>query len=92
MNARDYNFDNTPWDSPVEYTFDCKNPPKVIDRLRDMKQLRSDAQLCRLLQVTPPIISKIRTGRMKISAGLMIRIHEVYQLPFSELRGMLAEQ
>ena len=55
MNARDFNY-NQGWESPVEYTFECKNPPRMIDRLRDMKQLRSDAQLCRLPQVTPPII------------------------------------
>jgi transcriptional regulator with XRE-family HTH domain len=79
-------------DLPVEYTFQPTNPPGWIDRLREMKHLHSDAQLCRVLQVPPPMISKIRTGRINVSAGLMIRIHEVFQLPISELRRMMSEQ
>ncbi|MCS0810670.1 helix-turn-helix domain-containing protein [Massilia agilis] len=75
----------------MEYTFSCANPQRWIDRLREMKQLRSDAQLCRVLQVPPPMISKIRTGRINVSAGLMIRIHEVYNLPISDLRRMMSE-
>jgi transcriptional regulator with XRE-family HTH domain len=89
MNARDDILSNR--EIPVEATFACSNPPRLIERLREMKQLRSDAQLCRVLQVPPPMISKIRTGRINISAGLMIRIHEVFQLPIAELRRMVAE-
>jgi hypothetical protein len=37
------------------------------------------------------MISKIRTGRINISAGLMIRIHEVYQLSIAELRKLMSE-
>lgn len=91
MNAN-YNQRLSTREVPVEYTFSPSNPPGWIDRLREMKQLRSDAQLCRVLQVPPPMISKIRTGRISVSAGLMIRIHEVFQLPISELRKMMAEQ
>jgi hypothetical protein len=91
MNARDNVQFNQAGDFPVEYAFSCPNPPRLIERLRELKQLRSDAQLCRVLQVPPPMISKIRTGRINVSAGLMIRIHEVFQLPISELRKMMSE-
>jgi hypothetical protein len=91
MNAIDNAVIHSRWEVPVEYTFSCSNPPRLIDRLREMKQLRSDAQLCRVLQGPPPMTSKIRTGRINISAGLMIRIHEVYQLSIDELRRMMAE-
>jgi hypothetical protein len=37
------------------------------------------------------MISKIRTGRIAISAGLLIRIHEVFGLPIPELRKLIAE-
>jgi transcriptional regulator with XRE-family HTH domain len=91
MNARD-NFQYLPGgDFPVEYAFSPSNPSRLLERLRELKQLRSDAQLCRVLQVPPPMISKIRTGRINVSAGLMIRIHEVFQLPISELRRMMSE-
>jgi hypothetical protein len=91
MNANDNAAVMSRWEVPVDYAFTCPNPPRLIERLRDMKQLRSDAQLCRVLQVPPPMISKIRTGRINISAGLLIRIHEVFQLPIPELRRMIAE-
>ncbi|MGZ5199817.1 MAG: helix-turn-helix domain-containing protein [Telluria sp.] len=92
MNARDNYQYLSHRELPVEYTFQPTNPPGWIDRLRAMKQLHSDAELCRVLQVPPPMISKIRTGRINVSAGLMIRIHEVFQLPIDELRRMMAEQ
>ncbi len=92
MNARDPYHYLAHRELPVEYTFQPTNPPGWIDRLREMKHLHSDAQLCRVLQVPPPMISKIRTGRINVSAGLMIRIHEVFQLPISELRRMMTEQ
>jgi hypothetical protein len=91
MNAHDNAHYQVAGEFPVEYAFSPSNPPRLIERLRELKQLRSDAQLCRVLQVPPPMISKIRTGRINISAGLMIRIHEVFQLPISELRKMMLE-
>jgi hypothetical protein len=91
MNAHDNIHYHAGHDFPVEYAFTCPNPPRLIERLRELKQLRSDAQLCRVLQVPPPMISKIRTGRINVSAGLMIRIHEVFELPISELRKMMSE-
>lgn len=91
MNAKETAVTASGWEVPVEYTFACADAARLIDRLREMKQLRSDAQLCRVLQVSPPMISKIRTGRINISAGLLIRIHEVYQLSIAELRKLMAE-
>lgn len=40
-------------------------------------QLKNDAALARLVEVAPPVISKIRRGRLDIGPSMMIRIHEV---------------
>lgn len=76
---------------PVEYDFDCPAPSQLLDRLRDLRRIRTDAALSRLLGIKPPTLSKIRTGKAKITAAVVLRIHEVYGLPVSDLRTMLAQ-
>lgn len=76
---------------PVEYTFTCTNPARLLDRLRDLRLLRTDAELAHLLGVTAPTLSKIRCGKSQISAAVVLRIHEVFRLPTSRLRAMLTD-
>lgn len=76
---------------PVEYDFACPNPSQLIDRLRELQRIRTDAALSRLLGIKPPTLSKIRTGKAKITAAVVLRIHEVYGLPVSDLRSMMAQ-
>lgn len=73
----------------IDYDFTCANPALVIDRLRDLHKLRNDAELSRVLGVQPPTLSKIRAGKSNFSAGLILRIHEVFGLPVADLRSML---
>lgn len=76
---------------PLEYTFTCTNPARLLDHLRDLRLLRTDAELAYLLGVTAPTLSKIRRGKAQISAAVVLRIHEVFRLPTSRLRAMLAD-
>jgi plasmid maintenance system antidote protein VapI len=72
----------------VENKQDC-NPNRLLDALIQRKQLKNDAALCRVLQVAPPLISKIRHGRTGISADVMIRMHDAFEIPISELRQLM---
>ncbi|NHQ93337.1 helix-turn-helix transcriptional regulator [Janthinobacterium lividum] len=47
---------------------------------------KNDAALARALEVAPPVISKIRHGRLPIGASLLIRMHEVFDVPIRELK------
>ncbi|MYM31506.1 hypothetical protein GTP58_24535 [Duganella sp. CY15W] len=49
-----------------------RNP--LLDHLLDMNNLVNDAALARVLEVAPPVISKIRNNRMPVGASLRIRI------------------
>lgn len=62
----------------------------LINVLLERGQLKNDAALCRLLKIAPPRVSKIRHGRIVPSSDLILRIHEVFHIPISEIRQILA--
>jgi transcriptional regulator with XRE-family HTH domain len=57
----------------------------IVDRLR----LKNDAALCRVLDVSPPVISKIRHGKLEIGATMLIRIHEASGLSLKDIKKYL---
>lgn len=75
---------------PVEHDFSCANPERMLDRLRDLRRLRTDAELACLLGITTPTLSRIRRGQMRISAAVLLRMHEDFGLATDELRAMLS--
>lgn len=76
-------------DDTIQTSFSCADPTRVIDHLLDIKQLRNDAELSRLLGVAPPTISKIRSGKSSISAAVVLRIHEAFGMPVADLRALM---
>lgn len=65
------------------------DPNRLLDALRERKQLKNDAELCRALDVAPPLISKIRNRKLAISPALMIRMHDTFDMPINELRRLM---
>jgi hypothetical protein len=47
-----------------------------LDTVLNEHRIRNDAQLALLLEVSPPVISKIRNGWMSIGPSLLIAIEE----------------
>jgi hypothetical protein len=68
------------------------NPSKFLDTMRDNLRLKNDAALCRELEVLPPVISKIRHGRLSVGGALLIRIHEVTGLSIADLLFLLGDR
>jgi len=58
----------------------------LLDTLVLQHSLKNDAALARALEVAPPVISKIRHGRLPIGASLLIRMHEVFDVSIRELK------
>lgn len=48
---------------------------------------RYDAGLARALEVAPPVISKIRHGRLPVAAGMVLRIHLLTDMPIREIKS-----
>ncbi len=67
-------------------------PDRLFDTLLKQMKLNSDAELSRVLGVVPAVISKTRNKLVPVSAGLLVRIHEVSELSIQELRRLMGDK
>ena len=68
------------------------NPNHLLDVIRGKMQLKNDAALSRALEVGPPTISKIRNHYLPIGASMLIRMHELTDIPIRELRDLMGDR
>lgn len=68
------------------------DPNRLMDSLVERMHLANDAALARTLDVTPPVISKMRHGRIPIGASMLIRMHEETGLSVKELRELMGDR
>jgi transcriptional regulator with XRE-family HTH domain len=61
---------------------------KLIDSLISAQHLKNDAALSRALGVAPPVISKLRNGRLPIGPTLLIKIHDAFDMPIKAIRAL----
>ena len=62
---------------------------KLLDEVKKRYEVKNDAELSRKLDVPPPTISKIRSGKVNVSADMILRIHENFGMPVKEIRELL---
>ena len=68
------------------------DPDHLLATLIERLNLKNDAALSRALEVSPPVISKIRHRRLPVTASLLIRMHEVSALSIKELRLLMGDR
>ena len=68
------------------------NPDNLLDTLIKQLRLKNDAALSRLLEIAPPVISKIRHRRLPIGASLLIRMHEASDISIKDLRVLMGDR
>ena len=68
------------------------NTNHLLDILLGKMQLKNDAALSRMLEVAPPVISKIRHHRLPVGASLLIRMHEVTGMSIRDLRDLMGDR
>jgi plasmid maintenance system antidote protein VapI len=68
------------------------DPDQLLASLIGRLNLKNDAALSRALEVSPPVISKIRHRRLPVTASLLIRMHEVSTLSIAELRQLMGDR
>lgn len=61
---------------------------KLLDELQSRFEIKNDRQLAAKLDISTPVVSRVRNGKCKVSADIIIRIHEVFGLPIAEIKGM----
>lgn len=59
---------------------------KFLNTLLERFMLKNDAALARALDVAPPVISKLRHGKLRIGDSMLVRVHELTDLPIREIR------
>lgn len=74
---------------PLGQTYE---PNRLLNLLVQKMQLKNDAALSRMLEVAPPIISKIRHHHLPVSASLLIRMHEATGLTVGDLRILMGDR
>ena len=67
-------------------------PHCLLDHVLRRQRLKNDAELSRRLLLAPSSISKIRRGRCGVSAEVMLRVHEAFDIPIAELKQLNAAQ
>ncbi|MCL1886977.1 MAG: hypothetical protein FWG01_03450 [Betaproteobacteria bacterium] len=68
------------------------DPNNLLSAVIKQLNLKNDAALSRALDVSPPVISKIRHKRLPIGASMLIRMHEISDLSIGELRELMGDQ
>ena len=66
------------------------NPANVLDAIIAKLKLKNDAALSRVLEVAPPVISKIRHRTLPIGATILLRMHEASAISIRELRALMS--
>lgn len=69
-----------------------RNNNALLDLLINVMALKNDAGLARVLEVAPPVISKIRHGRLPVGATFLISAHEESGLPIKEMKQVLYQE
>jgi len=62
---------------------------ELLDRLIIEMSLKNDAGLARVLEVAPPVISKIRHGHLSFGATLLISAHEESGMSIKKMKSIL---
>ncbi|MFT5645028.1 MAG: plasmid maintenance system antidote protein VapI [Janthinobacterium sp.] len=65
-------------------------PNKLLDTLIEAMNLKNDAELCRVLEVQPPIVSKIRHQKLAVGATILLRMHEKSDISIRQLKELSA--
>ena len=69
-------------------TIETRN--SLLDEIMELMCLKNDAALAKLLNVAPPVISKIRHGKLPIGATIALSIHEETGMSFDLIKGILS--
>ena len=62
----------------------------LLDHLLRVTGVKNDARLGKLLQLSPPVISKVRSGKLNVSDAFILRVHETLEIPVRQIRAILA--
>lgn len=66
-----------------------KRPHKLLDKIKELYNLKTDAALANLLDSDAPYISKVRSGKLRNSPELILRVHDATGLSIAEIKSFM---
>ena len=69
-----------------------KNPNKLLDHLRAIGLGKDDGAIAKRLNITPPVISRLRTGKKRITPKIILAIYDVTDLSIEQIRELAKEK
>lgn len=67
----------------------AQNPNHFIDSILVIMHLKNDAALSRATQLSAPAVSKLRHGRLPVTAATLITLHDYTGMTIGQLRELL---
>ncbi len=64
---------------------------QLLDWVRLRLQLKTDRQLCQALGLHAPVISKLRHGRVRLGAAVLVRILDVTNTQLCDLPSLVSQ-
>lgn len=62
----------------------------LLDTLKGMLNEKTDAALARRLEIAPPVVSRLRSGKLPLGPIVLLSMHEESGLSFGDLRALAA--
>ena len=69
-----------------------KNNSFLLDYLLKEYKIKNDRQLSKLIDISTPSISLMRSGKMKISNSTILKIHKQFGLSVDKIEQYLKKQ
>ena len=76
----------------AEETIEAYDPNRLLDHLIKHLAVKNDAALAVVLQVAPPVLSKIRHRKLSVGATLLISMHEESGISIKDLRALMGDR
>ena len=67
------------------------NPDHLLDTLLKRLDLKSDKALAARLDISAPVISKIRHRILPVGSTILIRMHEISDISIKDLRALMGD-
>lgn len=65
-----------------------QKPHRLFDYIREMYNLKTDAELAHILSARTPMISRVRNGAVRMTPKLILEIHKQTKLPVEKIEEM----
>lgn len=65
---------------------------KLFDYIQQNYGIKNDRELADKLNVSAPVISRIRNGKCTISADVIVKIHEIFEIPIRQIKELCSNQ